>query len=219
MRTNVNKVKFARCDEIAENLPLSKEYRPGWDAFALSRLGFTDMRILSMDTEDYVCDTIFGQMHTPMSFGLCARLPYSNVVLNLDKQKDALDQVQDLIDDAVEDLNSTWKVLSNRDCVRLLLTLYTVNITTKQAAEILGCSYSLAAHDLKILIDSGFVDVEKIDGEKVYKLKNRQAINDLYALTYHVNCSHNTEDLRGYWYEFLDNYPDINFLNKNIRNL
>lgn len=97
----------------------------------------------------------------------------------MDKQVDELDQVQHLIDEAVDQVISTWKILANKDCVRLLLTLYTVNITASQAAALIGSSYSLASHDLKLLVDVGLVEFERIDGEKIYKLRNRQVVSDL----------------------------------------
>lgn len=190
--TNVNNVNFDRCDKLAEDLPLTKEYRPAWDVRVLTKLGFRDIRALTLDTEDYVCETAFGHIHTPMAFGLCARLPYSNVIINLSEDVDELEQVQHIIDKAVDDVSGTWKILSNRDCVRLLLTLYTVNITASQAAEILDCSYSLAAHDLKLLTICGLVVSEKIDGEKVYKLKNRKIVTDIFGLTAQVRNSHDS---------------------------
>ena len=187
-RTNVNNVQFDRCDKLAKDLPLSKKYRPSWDIAVLTQFGFTDIRALMMDTEDFVYNTAYGDVHTPVTFGLCARMPRSNVVLNLDEIPDELEQVQGIIDRTVDSMVDTWKVLSNKDCVRLLLTLYTVNITASQAAEILGCSYSLASHDLKMLTDAGLVSSERIDGEKVYKLESREAISDLYSLTSIVKC-------------------------------
>ena len=189
-RTNVNKVQFDRCDKLAEQLPLSRKYRPAWDVAILNQFGFTDIRVLNLDSEDYAYETAYGQIHTMFSFGLCARMPFRNVVLNTEDAHDELEQVQSEIDRAVDDITNTWKILSNKDCVRLLLTLYTVNITASQAAEALGCSYSLASHDLKMLIEAGLVSSERVDGEKVYRLENRQAIVDLYNLTSVVKCDH-----------------------------
>lgn len=189
-RTNVNNVDFNRCDHLAENLPLSAEFRPSWDVSALLKLGFDDFVILNMDTDDYTIQTGYGEMHTPISFGLCARLPYSSVVFDVEENYDELKKVQSIIEHGTDDICDVWKVLSNKDCVRLLLSLYVVDIDASQAAEILGCSYSLASHDLKMLVDAGLVVSEKQGSQKVYSLKNRQVVRDLYLLTSIVNYDH-----------------------------
>lgn len=168
---------------MAENLPLSKEFRPAWDVSVLTKLGFDDIGILYTDSDDFTYDTGYGKMHTPVSFGICARLPHSNVFFNNENSFDELEKAQDIIDKGTEDIVGVWKVLSNKDCVKLLLTLYTVNLDASQAADVLRCSYSLAAHDLKMLKDAGLVVSEKEDSRVVYSLRNRQAVRDLYLIT------------------------------------
>jgi ArsR family transcriptional regulator len=182
-RTNVNNVQFERCDVMAENLPLSSEFRPAWDVSVLTKLGFNDIKILYTDSDDFTYDTSYGQMHTPVSFGLCARLPRSNVLINEEVYLDGLEKVQKYIDKGTEDIVRSWKVLSNKDCVKLLLVLYNVDLDASQAADILKCSYSLASHDLKLLKETGLVLSQKEDSRVIYYLSNRQAVRDLYLLT------------------------------------
>ncbi len=192
-RTNVNSVDFERCEKLAKKLPLSSEFRPAWDVSVLSKLGYDDIRILFTDSEDYTYQNGYGEMHTPVSFGLCARLPTSTVKFSKDEIPDELKNVQDAIDHGVDSICDVWKVLSNKDCVRLLLTLYKVDVDVSYAAEILNCSYALASHDLKMLADAGLVVSEKIDSRKVYSLKNRQVARDLYYLTIMVKNDHLTD--------------------------
>jgi len=192
VQTNVNKVDFRRCDKLAAELPLSKEVRPTWDIAVLTTLGFDDIGILMTDMEDFTYDTPYGKFHTPVNFGLCARLPYPAVTLSISKKQDEVEAIKEMVDDGVVAITETWKVLSNKDCVKLLLTLYEVNVTASQAAELLGCSYSLAAHDLKLLVDTGLVTSERVNGEKVYTLKERQAVRDLYNITKEVRYDRNT---------------------------
>jgi DNA-binding transcriptional ArsR family regulator len=186
-RTNVNNVDLDRCTRLAEGLPLAKEFRPAWDVSLLSRLGFTNIEIHNIDADDFVYDTAYGPMHTPVHFGLCARLPMSNRIVNIHDAEEDMAFLNDSFDKGVDSINETWKILSNRDCVKLLLSLYVADLTASQAAEILGCSYSLASHDLKILIDSGFVSSRRENGMKVYRLEKRGDIRHLCHLTMMVN--------------------------------
>ena len=186
-RTNINNVDLDRCTKLAENLPLAKEFRPSWDVSVLSKLGFTSMEIYNIDADDFVYDTAYGQMHTPVNFGLCARLPMSTNVVSIHDGEDDMAFLDDSLDEGVNTITDTWKILANRDCVKLLLSLYVADLTTAQAAEILGCSYSLASHDLKILIDSGFVSSRRENGMKVYRLEKRGAVRHLSHLTMMVS--------------------------------
>lgn len=192
-RTNVNKVDLERCEKLAKGLPLSSEFRPAWDISVLARLGFDDIKVLFTDSEDYTYQSGYGEMHTPMSFGMCARLPASTVKFSEDDYPEELKTVQDIIDYGVDSIYDVWRVLSNKDCVRLLLTLYKVDIDVSYAAEVLNCSYALASHDLKMLVDAGLVVSEKIDSRKVYTLKNRQVVRDLYYMAAVVKNDHFTE--------------------------
>ena len=161
---------------------MSKEFRPTWDIGILSKLGFKDIDIRFMDTEVYRTDTRTGSIHTPIGFAICARLPYSNVSL-VDSDYDELKPVEGIIDRMTMDITDVWHILSNEDCIKILLSLYTVDLTTSQTAELLGCSYTLASHDLNKLKETGLIDSAKVNGEKVFFLTNREVIKDLCILT------------------------------------
>lgn len=186
--TNVNNVDFTRCDRLAEELPLSREFRPTWDVNILSRLGFRDIDIRYLDAGDNRAgDT---GIHAPVNFAVCARLPYSNVSIADGPGPDQLEPVMGLVDGMSDDIKDTWSVLSNKDCVKLLLSMCSVNLTVGQAAELLGCSYPLASHDMKKLKDAGFVDFYKENNEKIYFLTRRDVINDLCIMTNILSGKH-----------------------------
>lgn len=181
-RNNVNQVDLTRCDRLARDLPLSKEFRPTWDIGILSKLGFRDIDIRFMDTKGYITDTGTGSIHTPIGFAICARLPYSNVSL-VDGDYDELKPVEEIINRMATNITDVWHILSNDGLVKILLSLYTVNLTITQTAELLGCSYALASHNLNKLKDTGLIDSAKINGEKTFFLTNREVVNDLCILT------------------------------------
>ncbi|MBE6524513.1 MAG: helix-turn-helix transcriptional regulator [Thermoplasmata archaeon] len=186
--TNVNNVDFTRCDRLAEELPLSREFRPTWDVNILSRLGFRDIDIRYLDAGDNrTGDT---GIHAPVNFAVCARLPYSNVSIADGPGPDQLEPVMGLVDGMSDDIKDTWSVLSNKDCVKLLLSMCSVDLTVGQAAELLGCSYPLASHDMKKLKDAGFVDFYKENNEKIYFLTRRDIINDLCIMTNILSGKH-----------------------------
>ncbi len=186
--TNVNNVDFTRCDRLAEELPLSREFRPTWDVNILSRLGFRDIDIRYLDAGDNrTGDT---GIHAPVNFAVCARLPYSNVSIADGPGPDQLEPVMGLVDGMSDDIKDTWSVLSNKDCVKLLLSMCSVDLTVGQAAELLGCSYPLASHDMKKLKDAGFVDFYKENNEKIYFLTRRDVITDLCIMTNILSGKH-----------------------------
>ncbi len=187
--TNVNNVDFTRCDRLAEELPLSREFRPTWDIDILSRLGFRDIDIRFLDADD---NRTIGDhdIHAPVNFAVCARLPYSNVSIADGPGPDQLEPVMGLVDGMSDDIKDTWSVLSNKDCVKLLLSMCSVDLTVGQAAELLGCSYPLASHDMKKLKDAGFVDFYKENNEKIYFLTRRDIINDLCIMTNILSGKH-----------------------------
>ena len=187
--TNVNNVDFARCDRLAKELPLSREFRPTWDVNILSRLGFRDMDIRFLDADDYRSKSD-EDIHTPVNFAICARLPYSNVSITNEQGPDQLEPVMELVNELSDDIKDTWSVLSNKDCIKLLLSMYSVDLTIGQAAELLECSYPLASHDMKKLKDAGFVDFYKTNNERIYFLKRRDVVNDLCIITGVISGKH-----------------------------
>jgi len=178
--TNVNNVDLTRCDELSKDLPLSKIFRPTWDIDMLSRLGFTDIDIRFMDDEVFLADSENGQVHTPVHFAIRARLPLRSIMFDSNLEEA---MKEDMIEEAIENISGVWNILSNKDCVRALLYLYQGGMTIAQVADAVGCSYSLASYDLKRLMATGLIDTERIDGEKVYFLKDRRVVSDLYILT------------------------------------
>ena len=184
----MNNVDFTRCDRLAEELPLSREFRPTWDVNILSRLGFRDIDIRYLDAGD--SRTGDTGIHAPVNFAVCARLPYSNVSIADGPGPDQLEPIMGLVDGMSDDIKDTWSVLSNKDCVKLLLSMCSVDLTVGQAAELLGCSYPLASHDMKKLKDAGFVDFYKENNEKIYFLTRRDVINDLCIMTNILSGKH-----------------------------
>ncbi len=188
--TNVNNVDFSRCDKLAEQLPLSKVFRPSWDLDVISRLGFRDIDIRYLDSEDFTSTTEEGVIHSPVNFALCARLPYSNVSFDIGSGFDQLEPIENMIDDLTDDIKSVWAILSNKDCIKLLISMYSVDITIGQAAELLNCSYPLASHDMKKLKDAGFADSYRLNGEKLYYLTHKDIVNDLCIMTNLMSGKH-----------------------------
>ena len=174
---------------MAKDLPLSKEFRPTWDIDILCKLGFRDLDVRILDDRDLISAKDYD-MHTPVTFAICARLPYSNVSIVDDPISDQLISIQDMVDRLSDDIKDVWAILSNKDCIKLLLSMYSVDLTVGQAAELLNCSYPLASHDMKKLKDAGFVDSYKHNGDKLYFLTRKDIINDLCIMTNMISGKH-----------------------------
>ena len=192
---NVNNVDLSRCERIAEELPLSHELRPSWDISTLQKLGFRSFEIDILDSDPHFEETDLGPQLFPMTFSICARIPYSNVMIDTGSYEEEIENIQDKISYGVTVINKLWKVLSNEGCTKLLLSLYSTNLTIRQAADVCDCSYALASHNLKILEGTGLIASTKDAGEKVYYLVDRRAVKDLYSLTMSIH-DENFENFR-----------------------
>jgi len=162
-------------NEMAKELPLTKHFRPAWDIEILMKLGFTDLRIHSLDRSHYFVNDHGEVYDTPMSFVLEARksgLNDSEVTMPhmmRDVSKFALRREVDKVSEVVIPIA---KCLANRNCLKLFIALHSSDLSVKHASEILDISESLASKNLKMLKESGCVQSVRDGKETIYFLKD-----------------------------------------------
>ena len=180
MRYHPDQKMMDICSNLAKELPLTKELRPGWDVSILMRQGFDKIKIHSLDHYAFTVTDEKGTRGTPMSFILTASLPNTqdtHVDYNLPQSMLDMHDLRKRIDNYQSLIGNSLKCLSNEGCCKILMALCETDMNVGQCAQLLNISHALASHDLKLLKTSGFVDSIKDGKESIYYLKDKDMVN------------------------------------------
>ena len=175
-KTNVDHVDFTIIEDLAKDLPLSREVRPAWDVSAFARIGMTDIHIKMLDDEPYSFLGRNGMVELQMRFIICARVPYDDISRFDAAMADPILRDEDihyLMQRAEQqDVSqvTVLKALSDEKRLRIVDILKSGKMSVAQIATLIDMSPSLTSHNLKILRDAGIVSAEKQGKEMLYSL-------------------------------------------------
>lgn len=173
--TNVNHVDLRRIDAIAEDLPLSREVRPAWDAGVLLSLGLHDIRIQCLDRDPFDILTENGRIALPFRFSIIARKTVGETVPP--KQEDVLPMVAERTASIKESADRVSTVFSDPCRVVMLYALSISPLSVSDLAGITGMSISSASHGLRILKDAGMVTCRRDGQRMIYELSEADGLS------------------------------------------
>lgn len=179
-KTNVGNVDFNIMEDIAKELPLSRERRPSWDVAVLMGVGMTDIHIKSLDKEPFSVLTETGMTELPSTFIICCRTPVAKSpyldAVNYPINDDNIKWIADSVAGKEYRIADILKAMADVKRLRIINALQVCNLNVQQLSFISGCSHSLTSHDLSILRDAGIVVQNKVGREVTYRLRDRNRI-------------------------------------------
>ncbi len=187
-RTNVDNVDFTIIEELAHDLPLSRECRPSWDVSTLLGIGMTDIHIKTLDKEPFSILTENGTTALPFTFVICAKMPiyktpYESVIKSPAFDEDSIRWAIKSSCGKEKDLSTFLKAISDKHRLRIINALFMGFLNVQQISSISGCSQSLCSHNLTKLREAGVVETKKIGRESVYYLKDRRRMQILIEMS------------------------------------
>jgi SAM-dependent methyltransferase len=186
-RTNVDNVDFTIIEDLAYDLPLSRERRPSWDVRTLLGIGMTDIHVKTLDKEPFSILTENGTTALPFTFVICAKMPIYKTPYESVIKSPAFDEksVRWAIKSSCgreKGLSTFMKAVSEKHRLRIINALFIGFLNVQQISSISGCSQSLCSHNLTILREAGVVETKKIGRESVYYLKDRSRMQILIEM-------------------------------------
>jgi len=174
-KTNVDNVDFNVIQDIAYDLPLSRERRPAWDVAALMSVGMTNIHVKSLDKEQYQILTANGITELPSMFVVCAKMPldsspYMDAVNYPLIDNESLVRIAESASSEYDEMASVFKALGDSNRMKIMAALLSGRMNVQQISYITGCSQSLTSHNLMALRKAGLVGTEKNGREVVYHL-------------------------------------------------
>lgn len=174
-KTNVDNVDFSIIQDIAYDLPLSRERRPAWDVAALMSVGMTNIHVKSLDKEQYQILTETGITELPSMFVVCAKMPldstpYMDAVNYPLIDNESLVRIAETASGRYEELSSLFKSLGDSNRMKIIAALFSGRMNVQQISYITGSSQSLTSHNLMALRKAGLVGTEKNGREVLYHL-------------------------------------------------
>ncbi|MBR6871700.1 MAG: winged helix-turn-helix transcriptional regulator, partial [Candidatus Methanomethylophilaceae archaeon] len=174
-KTNVDNVDFNIIQDIAYDLPLSRERRPAWDMAALMSVGMTNIHVKSLDKEQYQILTETGITELPSMFVVCAKMPldstpYMDAVNYPLIDNESLVRIAETASGRYEELSSLFKSLGDSNRMKIIAALFSGRMNVQQISYITGSSQSLTSHNLMALRKAGLVGTEKNGREVLYHL-------------------------------------------------
>jgi len=176
-KTNVDNVDFNIIQDIAYDLPLSRERRPAWDVAALMSVGMTNIHVKSLDKEQYQILTENGITELPSMFIVCAKMPldkspYMDAVNYPLIDNDSLVRIAETASNSYVELADIFKALGDSNRMKIVAALLSGRMNVQQISFITGSSQSLTSHNLMSLRKAGLVGTEKNGREVVYHLSD-----------------------------------------------
>jgi len=186
-RTNVDNVDFTIIEDLAYDLPLSREHRPSWDVHTLLGIGMSDIHVKTLDKEPFSILTENGTMSLPFTFVICAKMPIYKTPYESVMKSPAFDEesVRWAIQSSCgkeKKLSTFMKAISDQHRLRIINALFIGFLNVQQISSISGCSQSLCSHNLTILREAGVVETKKIGRESVYYLRDRSRLQILIEM-------------------------------------
>ncbi len=170
---------FGDCLELAEGLPLTGVFRPGWDTSALMRAGFDNIKVQCLDPLHNRCANDGSKALEPMTFVVTASKPYEYTDLatsHMLRSEISLQELRMRTESIHARLDSVLKCLSNEGCRKILIALCSASLNVTECAYVLDVSHALASHDLRLLKDAGVVESSKVGKESVYRIRDKDMV-------------------------------------------
>ncbi len=191
-KTNVDNVDFNIIQDIAYDLPLSRERRPAWDVAALMSVGMTNIHVKSLDKEQYQILTENGITELPSMFIVCAKMPldqspYMDAVNYPLIDNESLVRIAETASNSYIELAGVFKALGDSNRMKIVAALLSGRMNVQQISYITGSSQSLTSHNLMSLRKAGLVGTEKNGREVVYHLADPHRMQRIIE-TFNVMC-------------------------------
>ena len=186
-KTNVDNVDFSIIEDLAYDLPMSRECRPSWDVSTLLGIGMTDIHVKTLDKEPFSILTENGTTALPFTFVICAKMPiyktpYESVIKSPAFDESSIRWAIQSSCGNEKDLSIFLKAISDKHRMRIIHALFMGFLNVQQISSISGCSQSLCSHNLTILREAGVVETKKIGREAVYYLRDQSRMQILIEM-------------------------------------
>lgn len=181
---------YDRLERTVEPLYVSRVIHPGWEVWNFLDMGLEDLRIDTLDTEEYIRVTPTGKSSVALSYMISARKPFY-----VSDQQRNIDDCEPLtaIDDT--DLNCTvpekvFSVLSGHSRLVIIQLLLASPMNVRRLTELTGESQALTSYNLRLLKECGIVDQQRNGRETVYYIVNPPLMRSMLRMTRYLGSKY-----------------------------
>lgn len=169
IRPDIGNIDYRRLRGICRNLYVNRIRRPSWETWFLMELGVKDIRIESTDSEHFTYLSRLGKMSVPMTYAVCARIPFGC------RQNEVQDRYPAFESDLI-DARAAMSALATDDRIRIATLLSASPLNVKEIQEVTGLPQNLVSYNLKIMREGGIVKAERAGRSVVCSLTDADAV-------------------------------------------